>query len=349
MENRYSQNKEASAEMLRMILQKMGKHPASFTPPTYAVWYEHLAGINPRLSEEMNKLLNANGDISDAVVQHLFDCYISAANPEAQNEFRHNMQKLLDSMAHQAELTCEGTKRFSNDLNQFGNDLNEKPDAQLLQRLVEAVIQGTQLMQSSVSSLQEKLIASKSKIEKLQRELQSAKSEALTDPLTKVLNRRGFDDQMKKLVNNPDFKGQHASFLMLDIDFFKNINDTYGHLFGDSVLCGIATTLTAQVKGQDTVARLGGEEFAIILPDTPVQGAFALAEKIRQSIARVKIRRSSKQEDVGGITISIGIADCATSGDWKEALGQADRALYVSKLTGRNKTTIYDVTMETAA
>ena len=349
MENRYSQNKDESAEILRLILQKMARHPAAFAPPTYAVWYEHLAGINPQLSDEMNQLLNANEDISDVVAERLFNQHISEVNLEAQNKFRQSIQKLLDGMAHQAELTREGATRFSKDLNQFGDGLHEKPDAQLLQQLLDAVMQGTQLMQGSVSSLHDKLIASKSKIEKLQRELQSAKSEALTDPLTKVLNRRGFDVHMKRLVTDPDFNGKHASFLMLDIDFFKNINDSYGHLFGDSVLCGIATSLTAQVKGRDTVARLGGEEFAIILPDTPIQGAFTLAEQIRRSIERVKIRRSSKHEDVGGITISIGIANCNISGDWKEALEQADRALYVSKNTGRNKTTIYDDTMETAA
>jgi len=349
MENRYSQNKDESAEILRLILQKMSKHTAAFAPPTYAVWYEHLAGINPQLSEEMNQLLNTKEDISDVVAERLFTQHISEVNLEAQDKFRLSIQKLLDGMARQAELTREGTTRFSKDLNQFGDGLNEKPDAQLLHQLVDAVMQGTQLMQGSVSSLHDKLIASKSKIEKLQRELQSAKSEALTDPLTQVLNRRGFDIQMKKLIANPDFNGQHASFLMLDIDFFKKINDSYGHLFGDSVLCGIATSLTAHVKGRDTVARLGGEEFAIILPDTPTQGAFILAEQIRRSIERVKIRRSGKHEDVGGITISIGIADCANSDDWKNTLGQADRALYVSKKTGRNKTTIYDDTMETPA
>ncbi len=345
MENGYKQNKEESAEILRLILQKMVKHPASFTPPTYAVWYEYLAGINPRLSEEINKLLEADGEITNDTAQHLFDHYISEVNPEAQNKFRQNMQKLLDGMAHQAELAHQGTTRFNEDLDKFGDGLNEKPDAQLLQQLVGAVMQGTQLMQGSVSSLQDKLIESKSRVEKLQQELQSAKSEALTDPLTKALNRRGFETQMKRLAAAPEFKSKRVSFLMLDIDFFKKINDTYGHLFGDRVICGITAALTSQVKGRDSVARLGGEEFAVVLPDTPIQGAFAVAEHIRQSIERAKIRRSAKHEDVGGITISIGIADCSIDTDWTDALARADTALYVSKKTGRNKTTIYDDTM----
>jgi len=348
MENGYTQNKEESAEILRLILQRMVKHPASFTPPTYAVWYEFLAGINPRLNAEMNKLLEADAQINNDTAQSLFDRYISEVNPEAQIKFRQNMQKLLDGMAHQAELARAGTDRFTEDLDKFGSGLGEKPDAQLLQQLVGAVMQGTQLMQGSVSSLQDKLIESKGRVEKLQRELQSAKSEALTDPLTKALNRRGFEAEMKKLIANPEFADKRVSFLMMDIDFFKKINDTYGHLFGDSVICGITGALKAQVKGQDAVARMGGEEFAVVLPNTPPEGAFALAEHIRKSIERAKIRRSAKHEDVGGITISIGVADCDICGDWRDALDQADIALYVSKKTGRNKTTIYDNTMKKA-
>lgn len=348
MENGYTQNKEESAEILRLILQRMVKHPAAFTPPTYAVWYEFLAGINPRLSAEMGKLLDAGGQLTNETAQHLFNRYISEVNPEAQNKFRQNMEKLLDELAHQAESASKDTHQFNADLDKFGDGLNDKPEPQLLQQLVGAIMQGTQLMQGSVSALQDKLLESKSTVEKLQQELQSARSEALIDPLTKTLNRRGFDARMEKLTSNAEFGNKRVSFLMLDIDFFKKINDTYGHMFGDRVICGISAALTAQVKGRDSVARLGGEEFAIVLPDTPIQGAFTLAEQIRKSIEQAKIRRSAKHKDVGGITLSIGIADCETNGDWRDALSRADTALYVSKKTGRNKTTVYDSGMEKA-
>jgi len=346
MENGYSQSKEESAEILRLILQKMVKHPAAFTPPTYAVWYEFLAGINPRLNEEMSKLLDADEPLSNETTQHLFDRYISEINPEAQNKFRQNMQKLLDGLASQANSTSEDTRRFNTDLDKFGTTLNNDPATPLVHQLVGAIMQGTELMQSSVSALQDKLLESKSKVEKLQQELQNARSEALIDPLTKALNRRGLDVQMKKLVAKPEFQGKRISFLMLDIDFFKKINDNYGHMFGDRVICGITAALTAQVKGRDSVARLGGEEFAVVLPNTLTQDAFTLAEQIRKSIEQAKIRRSAKHEDVGGITVSIGIADCEITGDWQDALSRADTALYVSKKMGRNKTTVYDSSME---
>ncbi|MFA6970524.1 MAG: diguanylate cyclase [Gallionella sp.] len=338
---KYSQDKAASAEILRLILQKMAGHPAAFNPQTYAVWYEFLAGINPPLTEAMNKLLSDKGLLTTETAQNFFDLYISDGNPQAQAVFRSSMQKLLDNLVTFAESTGSETDRFSAGLQKYGETLTRGVDAPSLKNLVSEIMHDTQSMRSSVESLQGKLHESKDEVEKLQQELQNARNEALNDPLTGVLNRRGFDAQMKKLLSNSELKGKRVCFMMLDIDFFKKVNDTYGHLFGDKVIFGIASVLKAHVKGQDSVARMGGEEFAVILPDTPVQGAYTLAEQIRQSIARSKIRRSEKQEAVEGITISIGIADCEIGGDWNDALNRADEALYASKSQGRNRTTLY--------
>lgn len=340
MNANYTQDKAASAELLRLILQKMSGHPAALNPSTYAVWYEFLAGINPRLSEAMNKLLADKGLLTSELAQAFFDQYICAGSSPAQDSFRQNMQKLLDSLARFAESTGTETDRFSAELQKYGETLNKGVDAQSLKNLIGEIFQDTQSMRSSVDTLQGKLFESKDEVEQLQRELQSARNEALSDPMTGVYNRRGFDAQMKKLLADPDLKGRRVCLMMVDIDFFKKVNDTYGHLFGDKVIRGIATALTSRVKGQDTVARMGGEEFAVILPDTPIAGAYVLAEKIRQSIASCKIRRIDKQENVEGITISIGIADCAIDGDWNEALSRADEALYASKAGGRNRTTV---------
>ena len=341
MNDRYTQDKAASAEILRLILQKAAAHPASFTPPTYAVWYEFLAGINPPLSEAMNNLLNGNEQITSEIAQKLFDRHISESNPEAQKAFRLNMQRVFGNLAQIAETAGGETGRFSAGLQKYGEKLTGIPDTPMLQNLVSEIMQDTQTMRSSVDALHGKLHESKSEIEKLQQELENARSEALIDPLTSIFNRRGFELQIKKLAVNTDLQDKRFAFMMLDIDFFKKVNDTYGHLFGDKVIRAIAEVLKAKVKGQDSVARLGGEEFAVLLPDTSLQGAYAVAEHIRQGIEKGKIRRLDKQESVEGITISIGIADCDVHGDWTDAMNRADEALYISKKQGRNRTTLY--------
>lgn len=345
--SRYTQDKAASAEILRLILQKMPAHSDSFNPPTYAVWYEHLTGINPQLSDSLNNLLKNNGILTAEKAQQFFDLYISEVNPQAQTTFRHNMQKLLDNLAKFAAMTGTETDGFSAGLQKYGEALNKGMDASSLKSMVDAIMQDTHVMRTSVDTLHDRLHESKSEIEKLQQELQNARSEALIDPLTEVLNRRGFDAQMKRLASDHEMNVKRVCFMMLDIDFFKKINDAHGHLFGDKVICGIASVLKSQVKGQDSVARMGGEEFAVILPNTPLKGAFAVAENVRFSISESKIRRADNQESIGGITISIGIADCDINEDWTDALSRADEALYVSKMQGRNRTTLYDDALAT--
>jgi diguanylate cyclase len=126
---------------------------------------------------------------------------------------------------------------------------------------------------------------------------------------------------------------------MLDIDHFKKCNDTYGHLFGDKVIRRVAQVITKNVKGQDLPARIGGEEFAILLPDTPVAGALALAERIRMAVERGRIKRGDGAEAVGNITISLGVAEYAPGETLEAFILRADQALYASKAGGRNRVT----------
>ncbi|HET6719606.1 MAG TPA: diguanylate cyclase [Rhodocyclaceae bacterium] len=348
MELTYRQDREASAEILRLALQKMGGQPAAFTPHAYAVWYEHLAGINAPLSEAMGKVLSGEAKLGDELAQAFFEAYVTAGNEEAQRVFRQNMDRVIDNLALFTEATGQQTDRFSADLQKYGDTLTRNLDEPALKNVINEISRDTRSMRKSVNSLQDKLQESKSEVEKLQRELQNAKSEAQIDPMTKVLNRRGFDARMQQLAVNPELAGKRVSFLMLDIDFFKKVNDCYGHLFGDRVICAIASALTAQVKGQDSVARLGGEEFAVVLPDTPLAGAYAVAEHIRLRIGQSKIRRLDNQEFVGGVTISIGVSDCPIGADFTAALARADEALYASKKAGRNRTTVCSDAAETA-
>jgi diguanylate cyclase len=125
--------------------------------------------------------------------------------------------------------------------------------------------------------------------------------------------------------------------LMGDIDHFKRINDTYGHMFGDQVIKGVAQIIHATVKGGDLAARFGGEEFAVFLPDTSLEDAVALAEKIRSSVGRMRIKRSGTQEFIDQITISLGAAGGRIGEGLEALIERADKSLYRAKQTGRNR------------
>jgi len=146
--------------------------------------------------------------------------------------------------------------------------------------------------------------------------------------------------QFSRLLVESQASSTEISLIMLDIDHFKKINDTHGHLFGDKVIRGIAEVLKANVKGKDAIARLGGEEFGVLLPETSLSGAQALADKIRQTVEKGRIRRQDGKGEVGGITVSLGVAELNRAEDTAAFLNRADKALYFSKENGRNRVSL---------
>jgi diguanylate cyclase (GGDEF)-like protein len=172
-------------------------------------------------------------------------------------------------------------------------------------------------------------------------ELEAANREldrqARSDPLTGVLNRRGFDAQIKLNLASARRRNSPVSVIMVDLDHFKQVNDTHGHEVGDQVIRHLSDTLRQRVRDSDIVARLGGEEFVVLLPDTDAKGAQILGEEL------VKVVASRQAPVAGQITISAGVAQLDVQlTDPAEILRGADEALYVAKRSGRNQVSIHD-------
>ena len=162
--------------------------------------------------------------------------------------------------------------------------------------------------------------------------------EAATDALTGLPNRRAFDAAAAALVGTARTTGRSVALLMIDLDHFKQVNDRWGHDAGDRVLCNAAKVITSAIRGEDLAARYGGEEIAVLLPDTMEQDALAIAERIRTAVQTDAI---PWRVGVAGITVSIGIA--AARGeeiDIHNLFEEADRALYDAKRSGRNRCAI---------
>lgn len=156
--------------------------------------------------------------------------------------------------------------------------------------------------------------------------------QALTDGLTGCFNRRSFEIQLERDLNLVTRIRQPLSLLMLDVDHFKRVNDTYGHDAGDTALRFIADILREELRGEDTAARYGGEEFVVILPQAGLEGAMIVAERLRSRLERTEI------PGIGHITASFGIATFPVHASTKDQLvTTADRALYTAKHTGRNR------------
>lgn len=166
-----------------------------------------------------------------------------------------------------------------------------------------------------------------------QREIQRM---ALTDNLTSVYNRHSFYALAGREIARADRTGEPLSIAMVDIDFFKKVNDNYGHAMGDQVLKTAAGLIKSSIRKTDILARYGGEEFIVLMPSTGAGDSFTVAERIRTSIG------DHRFEKLGGITVSVGLSERAGREAIDDTINRADAALYKAKETGRNKTVVHE-------
>ena len=164
--------------------------------------------------------------------------------------------------------------------------------------------------------------------------------ETLTDPLTGVFNRRYLDQRLTQEVISARRYGLPLSVSLLDIDHFKQVNDTYGHLVGDRVLVSVGQIVARVMRDSDVCARYGGEEFLVIMPNTPLVGATNVAERLRECVESHKFNGNREPAGTGEIrvTVSIGVASLGDTIDSEEMLvNAADKNLYRAKHAGRNQ------------
>lgn len=166
---------------------------------------------------------------------------------------------------------------------------------------------------------------------------EEANMRASIDPLTGLHNRRFFQDQLGRDFAQSRRHHRHLAVILLDIDHFKSFNDTFGHMLGDEVIVSVARVLEGAVRLSDLTARWGGEEFIVALPDTDLEGAVTVAERIRESVAEIQLT-DPEGNPLRQITVSLGVSSLRPEDDRiAELIERADRALYVSKANGRNQ------------
>lgn len=172
----------------------------------------------------------------------------------------------------------------------------------------------------------------------LESSVKNLKAIALTDELTRVANRRSFETSVSSESNRCRRTGASMSFLIFDLDHFKNINDTYGHPIGDKVLIHITGLINTSLRAYDILGRIGGREFGVFLSNTPTGEALEIAERIRQTIADSPYTDSTNQIE---LSTSIGLTTKGCNAKFDELYQEADQALYAAKENGRNQVVIH--------
>ena len=158
---------------------------------------------------------------------------------------------------------------------------------------------------------------------------------ATTDPLTGLMNRRAFSNTLTAEAARAERCGASLSVLLLDIDHFKSINDRYGHPTGDAVIAQLGESIAAVVRPYDSIARWGGEEFVVLLPNADSDNAAIVAERIRQQIERLSVTAVSGE--IVRFTASVGVATRVRHESHEALIERADQAMYLAKTSGRNR------------
>ncbi len=306
------------------------------TPDNFAIWYEYHSGLNPELRHLIDVLLSKPGRCDDqtmAAVHRKFFAHVRER--DALRSAAERMQSLLVEVGVAVGDAGEGARSFGDIVRDtstaFVSGTTSLPV--LIQRLREEA----QAMAERSEAIGQHLAGAAGRIQLLERSLDDLRQDAATDGLTKLANRRSFDIRLRESAGRAMNSGAPLSLLLIDIDHFKRVNDNWGHQTGDQVLRLVAATLTASIREGDFVARYGGEEFAVIMPATTADGAFDVADRVRQAFEGRQVVARNTGKIIGGVTVSAGGA-CYEPGerlsDWIE---RADQALYAAKKTGRNR------------
>ncbi|MCW2313288.1 GGDEF domain-containing protein [Rhodoferax antarcticus] len=337
---RYPQSKEQTAELLRVVLARMGQHDAAFNPLTYTVWFEYAAGMNAQLNQALDQLVQAHIRLTDADLRDLYQAHIADVDPQAMHRIGTELQQVMATLADAAGSTGSNADQFGVQLGTLAVGLqaiNNKLTAPMILQALES----TALMRDSAQALESEIKFSQSEIGRLQSELTRVRDESRIDALTQVLNRKGFDEKLASMLARPAPEGRLHGLIMFDIDYFKKVNDTHGHVMGDRVLQALGEVLKSCIPPHSSasVARYGGEEFAMLVPATTPDECHKLAELVRTRTKALKVRDRRTQAVVLTVTISGGMALHQAGEDAHSLTVRADAALYRSKQVGRDHIT----------
>jgi diguanylate cyclase len=317
-------------------LATLQQHEIPATPENYALWYEYHAGHNPALKRTIDVFITNKASFDERSLHALYTKFFSSAKEEETvRETSLQVQETLQDVITLADRARTDARQFGATLNDvssgdFGKSLDSLKER--IQHLIRESHRTARRSEYVGLRLRESVI----KIEALESNLENAIRDATVDCLTGVANRKSFDAALRRLADDAMNSGDALALLMVDIDHFKSVNDTWGHPIGDALLRHVAQTLLQTVRGEDHIARYGGEEFAVILPRTGRDEAVITGERLRQALARHPF-----QPDVTPpmkcVTISIGVS-CYEAGDpLAEWVKRSDAALYQAKREGRNR------------
>ena len=327
---------EQAGPLAEKAMGLLRQHNIPPTPQNFELWFMYAVGQNAELVRTLETAV-ANGKAADVhFAREIHAHFFLSAQSEAIDQLGGKLQDEVKRLALVLESAGQDTSAYGKTLAKVADELGAGDVTQNFKTIVDGVAAATRAMETRTKSLENQLEASAGEVSTLREHMETIRQESLIDPLTGLANRRAFDQRMSAAIAESASEGGDLCVLMGDIDHFKKFNDTWGHATGDQVLRLVAQCFKSNVKGRDTAARFGGEEFVVILPDTSLVNARRVAEQIRKAVESKKIVKRSTGETLGSITLSIGVAQFIRGEPPADAINRADTCLYAAKHAGRN-------------
>jgi diguanylate cyclase len=311
------------------------------TPLNFEIWVHVAADPNGALGREVARRLQTEHVITEAASEELAVGYLP------RNSVADRIRDAGDQLSRELEEIGEAIALAQKTQEDYGRTLAGASDAlapasgepPAIRKLVDTLAAATRKVQSQAKTLEQRLNESNDEVSRLKENLEQAKRDATIDGLTNLANRKSFDAQFENARAHA-MKGKGPlSLALLDIDHFKKFNDTWGHQTGDQVLRFVSSVIGRHAKGARFAARYGGEEFALLFPGEHPSVVQNALEEIREEIASRVLKRRSTNEDLGAVTISIGVATFKPGETGPALTERADAALYASKRNGRDRVT----------
>ncbi len=249
------------------------------------------------------------------------------------------VDQLLRHIAKLLQTQMTDSESFSERLDGASRRLSQQPAAGPINEIVLALIDDNRDMRDKLGNVRNQLEESRLRVAQLQTNLERAEEAGMRDMVTRIGNRRFFETAFAQEVEKARRTGDDFCVALADLDRFKLVNDRFGHLVGDRILRLFADILVQNVRGQDKVARFGGEEFALLFPGTRIVDALNAVERIRCVLESKQWALEASGERVGKVTASFGIAKFRPDETADDLLARADERLYEAKTEGRNRVT----------
>jgi len=334
----------------RKAMDAMVQHKVWPTPRNYELWLNWAASPSSPLANEIERLAAAGEPFTDNACQLLASRFLPKADMSgALRDAGDQLSRELETVSRAIQAAHMSNEAYGVTLADAGAELRNGAPASL-QKLVNGLTDATRKAQHQTRMLQKQLHESTSEVAKLRDNLAEVRRDAATDGLTGLGNRKAFDATLEQAIALSAKANRPVSLAVLDIDHFKRFNDTWGHQTGDQVLRYVGSVLSRLSEEPPRfAARYGGEEFAIIFPGETAGQVQSILQDVLEEVATRVLRRRSTNEELGSITVSIGLAELRPKETGSDLVERADAALYASKRGGRNRLTNAGKTLVEAA